>query len=96
MNTAAKLLANDPSIKFHALQIIFIRMLCTTIICSIYSWHQAVPDFPFGQKGIKGLLVLRGTAGFVGLFGLYCKYQFSIMLVRLAGATGRKECKTSP
>lgn len=27
MNIAAKLLANDPSIKFHALQIIFIRML---------------------------------------------------------------------
>jgi len=75
MNTAAKLLANDPSIEFHALQIIFIRMLCTTIICSIYSWYHAVPDFPFGQKGIKGLLILRGTAGFVGLFGLYCKFD---------------------
>ena len=35
-----------------------------------------VPDFPLGQKGIKGLLVLRGTAGFVGLFGLYCRYRF--------------------
>jgi hypothetical protein len=92
MNTAAKLLANDPTIKFHALQIIFIRMLCTTIICSIYSWYHAVPDFPFGQKGIKGLLVLRGTAGFVGLFGLYCRCCFfSTLLVYLAGATGRKE-----
>ncbi|KAI4623070.1 hypothetical protein J4E83_004460 [Alternaria metachromatica] len=83
MNTAAKLLANDPSIEFHALQIIFIRMLCTTIICSIYSWYHAVPDFPFGQKGIKGLLILRGTAGFVGLFGLY----YSLSWLEFSDAT---------
>ncbi|KAG9191830.1 hypothetical protein G6011_10564 [Alternaria panax] len=83
MNTAAKLLANDPSIKFHALQIIFIRMLCTTVICSIYSWYHAVPDFPFGQKGIKRLLVLRGTAGFVGLFGLY----YSLSWLEFSDAT---------
>jgi hypothetical protein len=96
MNTAAKLLANDPTIKFHALQIIFIRMLCTTIICSIYSWYHAVPDFPFGPRGIKGLLVLRGTAGFVGLFGLYCKHCFfSALLVRLAVAVMKKKNMTS-
>ncbi len=74
MNTAAKLLANDPTIKFHALQIIFIRMLSTTILCSAYMWYHNVPDFPFGQKSIRGLLMLRGSAGFAGLFGLYCEF----------------------
>ena len=73
MNTSAKLLANDPTTKFHALQIIFIRMLCTTILGSAYMWYHNVPHFPLGQNGIRGLLVLRGTAGFTGLFGLYCK-----------------------
>lgn len=73
MNTAAKLLTNDPSIKFHALQIIFIRMLCTGILCSIYSWYKGVPEFPFGPRGVRGLLILRGASGFVGLFGIYCE-----------------------
>lgn len=73
MNTAAKLLANDPAVKFHALQIIFIRMLCTTILGSFYMWYHKVPEFPLGQKGIRNLLVLRGTAGFIGIFGLYCE-----------------------
>lgn len=73
MNLAAKLLANDDSIKFHALQIIFIRMISTSILCSIYCWYHSIPDFPFGKRGIRWLLVLRGSAGFLGLFGLYCK-----------------------
>jgi hypothetical protein len=73
MNTAAKILTGNGT-EFHALQIIFVRMLCTTILGSAYMWYNRVPDFPLGQKGIKRLLVLRGTAGFVGLFGLYCKH----------------------
>ncbi|RMZ73473.1 carbohydrate esterase family 8 [Pyrenophora seminiperda CCB06] len=83
MNTTAKLLTDDPSIKFHALQIIFIRMLCTSIMCSIYCWCKRVPDFPLGQKGIRGLLILRGTAGFVGLFGLY----YSLSWLEISDAT---------
>ncbi|KAH7379592.1 hypothetical protein BKA66DRAFT_532322 [Pyrenochaeta sp. MPI-SDFR-AT-0127] len=83
MNTAAKLLANDPTIKFHALQIIFIRMLCTTILGSLYMWYNKVPDFPLGQKGIRNLLVLRGTAGFIGIFGLY----YSLSWLDFADAT---------
>jgi hypothetical protein len=81
MNTAAKLLANDPSIKFHALEIIFIRMLCTTVIGSTYMWYHNIPHFPLGQSGIRKLLVLRGTAGFIGLFGLYCKCQRTHLLI---------------
>lgn len=73
MNTAAKLLATGYETKFHAMQIIFIRMLCTTILGMLYMAYHKTPDFPLGQRGIRGLLVLRGTCGFVGLFGLYCK-----------------------
>lgn len=73
MNTAAKLLATGYEEKFHALQIIFVRMLCTTVLGCLYMWYYKTPDFPMGQRGIRRLLVLRGLAGFVGLFGLYCK-----------------------
>lgn len=77
MNTAAKLLATGYETKFHAMQIIFIRMLCTTILGMLYMAYHKTPDFPFGKKGIRGLLVLRGFCGFVGLFGLYCKFDHS-------------------
>lgn len=73
MNTAAKLLTNDPSIKFHAMHIIFVRMGCTTILGMLYMWYNNIPHFPLGQKGIRGILVLRGVSGFIGIFGIYCK-----------------------
>ncbi|KAJ4321401.1 hypothetical protein N0V94_002938 [Neodidymelliopsis sp. IMI 364377] len=60
MNTAAKLLATGYETKFHAMQIIFIRMLCTTILGMLYMAYNKTPDFPLGKKGIRGLLVLRG------------------------------------
>jgi hypothetical protein len=72
MNTAAKLLATGYETKFHAMQIIFIRMLCTTVLGMLYMAYNRTPDFPLGKRGIRKLLVLRGTCGFVGLFGLYC------------------------
>ncbi|KAF1838295.1 hypothetical protein BDW02DRAFT_565115 [Decorospora gaudefroyi] len=76
MNTAAKLLSSSDCLSqpFHALQIIFIRMLCTTILGTAYMSYHSTPDFPFGPRGIRQLLILRGFAGFVGLFGLYCKF----------------------
>ncbi|KAF1843487.1 uncharacterized protein K460DRAFT_357210 [Cucurbitaria berberidis CBS 394.84] len=83
MNTAAKLLANDPTIKFHALQIIFIRMLSTTILGSSYMWYHKVPDFPLGPRGVRKYLVLRGAAGFMGIFGLY----YSLSWLNFADAT---------
>ena len=83
MNTAAKLLANDPSIEFHALHIIFIRMLFTTVIGSVYMWYHKVPHLPLGPSGIRKLLILRGTAGFIGLFGLY----YSLSWLAISDAT---------
>ncbi|RYO96504.1 hypothetical protein DL765_011593 [Monosporascus sp. GIB2] len=72
MSTAAKLLTSGggPN-RFHALHIIFVRMAATAVLGFLYMWHQRVPDFPFGGRGIRGLLLLRGFAGFLGLFGLY-------------------------
>jgi hypothetical protein len=40
-------------------------------------WYHSIPYFPLGQSGIRKLLILRGTAGFIGLFGLYCKSSSS-------------------
>jgi drug/metabolite transporter (DMT)-like permease len=74
MSTAAKLLTgSDAANQLHALQIIFVRMLFTTVFCMLYMWWKRVPDWPLGPKGVRGLLVFRGLAGFVGLFGLYCE-----------------------
>ncbi|CAI6332053.1 unnamed protein product [Periconia digitata] len=83
MNTAAKLLTTGYEEKFHALQIIFVRMFCTTVLGCLYMWWNKTPDFPLGQKGIRRLLVLRGAAGFVGLFGLY----YSLSWLEFSDAT---------
>ncbi|PSN69552.1 hypothetical protein BS50DRAFT_598488 [Corynespora cassiicola Philippines] len=83
MNTAAKLLATGYEVKFHALHIIFVRMLSTTILGTLYMWYHNVPDFPLGQRGIRWLLILRGTAGFIGIFGLY----YSLSWLEISDAT---------
>ncbi|KAI1078810.1 DUF6-domain-containing protein [Whalleya microplaca] len=84
MSTSAKLLTSpESSPRLHALQIIFVRMLATTILGSLYSCYKKVPDFPFGPRGVRRLLVLRGTAGFVGLFGLY----YSLSYLEISDAT---------
>ncbi|KAK7751457.1 hypothetical protein SLS62_006542 [Diatrype stigma] len=87
MNTAAKLLTSGDgssnSKQFHALQIIFVRMLATAVLGFLYMWYQQVPDFPFGKRNIRGLLVLRGFAGFSGLFGSY----YALTYLNLADAT---------
>ncbi|KAK7187325.1 hypothetical protein DPSP01_002458 [Paraphaeosphaeria sporulosa] len=79
MNTAAKLLATGYETKFHALQIIFVRMSCTTILSCLYIWYNRIPR----SQGVTGLLILRGTAGFIGLFGLY----YSLSWLEFADAT---------
>lgn len=73
-----RLLETGFETKFHALQIIFVRMLATAILGSLYMWYKKVPDFPLGRRDIRGLLVLRGLAGFTGLFCSYCKFDPSL------------------
>ncbi|KAI0517696.1 hypothetical protein F5B22DRAFT_94884 [Xylaria bambusicola] len=84
MNTAAKLLtAKDSPNQFHALHIIFVRMLATAILGTLYMWYKKVPNFPMGPRNMFGLLVARGTSGFVGLFGLY----YSLSYLEISDAT---------
>lgn len=73
MSMTTRLLETGFETKFHALQIIFVRMLATALIGSVYMWFKNVPNFPLGPKEVRGLLVLRGFAGSAGLFGLYCE-----------------------
>ncbi|GAP89830.1 putative transport protein [Rosellinia necatrix] len=84
MNTAAKLLtSSDSSNQFHALHIIFVRMLATTILGMLYMWYKGIPNFPLGPRNVFGLLVMRGTSGFIGLFGLY----YSLSYLEISDAT---------
>jgi hypothetical protein len=73
MAMTTRLLETGFDTKFHALQIIFVRMIVTATIGSLYLWRRKVADFPFGPSGVRLLLVIRGMAGTIGLFGLYCK-----------------------
>jgi hypothetical protein len=72
MTLTTRLLETGFETKFHALQIIFVRMLCTGIISSAYMCYKQTPGFPLGPPGVRWLLVIRGLAGTVGLIGLYC------------------------
>ncbi|KAI0467248.1 hypothetical protein F4859DRAFT_518199 [Xylaria cf. heliscus] len=84
MSTAAKLLTSkDSPNQFHALHIIFVRMLATAILGSLYMWYKKVPNFPLGPRNMFPLLVLRGTAGFIGLFGLY----YSLAYLEISDST---------
>jgi hypothetical protein len=73
MTMTTRLLETGFTTKFHALQIIFVRMLATAILGSLYMWVKKVPDFPLGDRKVRGLLCLRGAAGFMGLSCSYCE-----------------------
>ncbi|ORY57011.1 uncharacterized protein BCR38DRAFT_450571 [Pseudomassariella vexata] len=83
MSMATRLLETGFETKFHALQVIFVRMLTTGVLGSLYMWYKQVPDFPFGERSVRRLLVLRGMAGFTGLFGLY----YALSYLELSEAT---------
>ncbi len=53
-------------------------MAITLIVSSAYLWYKKVPSFPLGAPEVRGLLMLRGFGGFVGVLGLYCKSIVSI------------------
>ncbi|KZM24129.1 membrane protein [Ascochyta rabiei] len=58
MNTAAKLLATGYETKFHAMQIIFIRMLCTTILGVAYMAYNKTPDYSLSWLNISDATVI--------------------------------------
>ena len=71
----------------HPFQILFVRQSITASVCTIWGLSSStIPDFPFGPsrpKSIRWLLISRGLAGFLGVFGMY----FSLLYLPLAEAT---------
>lgn len=79
MAMTTRLLETGFDTKFHALQVIFVRMIVTASIGSFYLWRKGVADFPLGPPGLRGLLVIRGMCGTIGLFGLYCASSLALL-----------------
>ncbi|KAI9167812.1 membrane protein [Paramyrothecium foliicola] len=67
MAMTTRLLATSFETKFHALQIIFVRMFFTGLIGSAYMWYKQVPGFPLGERKVRGLLVLRDSLTFLDI-----------------------------
>ncbi|KAK4575154.1 hypothetical protein LTR86_001006 [Recurvomyces mirabilis] len=67
----------------HPFQILFARMSITVVLASGYMWYKRTPDFPFGKREVRWLLVARGFGGFFGVTGMY----WSLLYLPLADAT---------
>lgn len=86
MNVMAKLLSvpSDPNdAPVSTFQLIFVRMSLTYVFAVAYMMYTKVPDFLLGPKEVRGLLLLRSTVGFMGLFSIY----FSLQYLPLSDAT---------
>jgi drug/metabolite transporter (DMT)-like permease len=55
----------------------------TVVLASTYMYYTKTPDFPFGAREVRPLLVARGLGGFFGVFGMY----YSLLYLPLADAT---------
>lgn len=69
--------------ELNHFQVLFARMSITVALSSLYMWKVKTPHFPFGPKGVRLLLVVRGIGGFLGVFGMY----YSLLYLPLADAT---------
>ncbi|ODV58941.1 uncharacterized protein ASCRUDRAFT_15071 [Ascoidea rubescens DSM 1968] len=84
MLVGTKLLEFDDDYQkaMHPLQILFVRMIFTVIICWTYMYFVPIPDAPWGPKKFRFLLCLRGVIGFFGVFGLY----YSVLYLSVSDA----------
>lgn len=55
-------------------QILLIRMVITGVGCSLFLWHQKVPEFPLGEREVRPMLLLRAVGGILGAGGMYCRF----------------------
>ncbi|GME70137.1 unnamed protein product [Ambrosiozyma monospora] len=61
----------------HPFQIMFVRMLITYLGCIYYFVRVSPnPDFPFGPKGYRLMMILRGLGGYVGVCGQYMSLMY--------------------
>lgn len=80
MTLFTKILASH-SDGMHTIQILFVRMAITTIICSSGIHLRSPSEFPLGHRDVRHLLVLRGISGFFGIWGLWSSISESTFLV---------------
>lgn len=86
MNVSTQLLETPGSHgePMHPYQILFVRQFITASLCTAYGLYtKSIPDFPFGPREVRWLLVSRGLCGFFGVFGMY----FSLLYLPLSEAT---------
>jgi len=86
MVVSTKILETNPNSGTHIkpLQILLVRMLITWIGTLIYmQFNKAtVKHAPFGDPAVRKYLVLRGSCGFFGVFGMY----FALMYLSISDA----------
>lgn len=85
MVMTCKLLEGDKDFDepIHPVQILFVRMFVTYLLCVIYMLvTKSVEEAPFGPRSLRPLLVLRGVFGFFGVFGVY----YSLLYLSLSDA----------
>ncbi|KAK2589511.1 hypothetical protein QQS21_012811 [Conoideocrella luteorostrata] len=83
MNLSARFLELEGEQGMHPVQMLLLRQSVTSICCMFYMWQMKIPEFPFGAKQIRWLLLVRGCTGFFGIFGIW----WSMMYLPLADAT---------
>lgn len=81
MNLAARLLELEAGL--HPFQVLFARQALTMTAAILYMWWAKTPDFPFGAKEVRWLLLMRGICGFFGIYGMW----YSMLYLPLAEAT---------
>ncbi|KAI0843694.1 hypothetical protein F5Y06DRAFT_255592 [Hypoxylon sp. FL0890] len=82
MNLAARLLEVDEE-PLHPMQLLFARMVITTICSTLYIWWKRIPHGILGPREVRWLLLLRGFSGFFGIYGMW----YSVKYIPLAEAT---------
>ncbi|GAB0133825.1 hypothetical protein EsDP_00002219 [Epichloe bromicola] len=82
MNLSARFLELEGD-GMHPVQMLLLRQSVTWLCCSLYMWWMKIPNYPFGRREIRWLLLVRGITGFFGIFGMW----WSMMYLPLADAT---------
>ncbi|KAI9054178.1 hypothetical protein LZ554_001349 [Drepanopeziza brunnea f. sp. 'monogermtubi'] len=96
MNVATRLLELEGE-GMDPFQILFARQGLTVIFCTAWMWYGKVPGFLLGNKGTRGLLVVRSVTGFFGIFGIYYSLQYlpvadAVVLTFLAPSVASYGC----
>ncbi|KAG5930444.1 hypothetical protein E4U53_002235 [Claviceps sorghi] len=82
MNLSARFLELQGD-GMHPIQMLLLRQSVTSVCCVLYMWWMKTPGFPIGAPEIRWLLLLRGSVGFFGIFGMW----WSMIYLPLADAT---------